>query len=465
MTLFTTIFKKNIITVSRNWNYFLVLVVFPIILILLAGAILNSASVNNIKVGIVNEGETVSLDFSKSVHNIFPHISLRDCLLKMVDGERTMCIRVYTQAKKPQMDVYIDNTQKVVESYAKQFFLETILEKENAGALDNSSGIDDKLAVFSTSFNDAKQELDRSYQELNAQEQTLLQYQSSLRSTLSDLSTSVDASSVNTKTLLEKMNINVSDALLRTQKGKAKILELQNTTAAGGKQLVSLRDAVREKGIVYSVKKAFEDVPEHPVSLAFPLLIALIITFTSVVLSNLFVARQVNQPQYMRSLVAPVNDSSFLFADYAVNIFFVFIQAVFIFLIGMYLFHIDILNSLPQIALVVFLASSVFVFIGMSFGYFFKSENLSMLLSIFVVLLFQIFSDLLAPTALVSPVVGFFVAINPFVILSRLLSQILLLHRTLDVLVPEITKLLLLFLITLGCVYVAKRVSKKRALE
>ena len=151
MTLFIPILKKNIKTVSRNWNYFLVLVVFPIVLILLAGAMLNSVNVQNMKVGLINEGETVSLDFSTYMH-ISPHTTLSNCLTAMAHGERALCIRIYTQAGKPQMDAYLDNTQKIVESYAKQFFLETILEKQNTQASEGSSDFEDRLSLFSSSF-------------------------------------------------------------------------------------------------------------------------------------------------------------------------------------------------------------------------------------------------------------------------------------------------------------------------
>ncbi len=455
-----TIFNNNIKTISRNWNYFLVLVIFPIILILLAGTMLNSANLNNIRVGLVNEGETVSLDFSGKVQNIFPHASLSDCLSMMAEGERMICIRVYTVNELPMMDAYLDNTKKVMESYAKQFFLETILDKQNIVSAEGAESFNSKISVFTSSFSSARQELDKSYQELDNQEKNLLQYQSEVIGTLAV----IPNSSANTLLLLTKMNQNLSESIIKTQKGKQKILELQNSTVNGEKQLMSIKNSVRDKEIIYKIKSAFENSPKSPVALAFPLLIALIITFTSVVLSNIFVSRQTNQPNYIRTLVAPVKDSSFLFADYAVNLFFMSIQAVFILLVGIYFFEIDIISSLPQILLVIFLSSSIFIFIGMAFGYFFKSENLSMLLSIFIVLLFQIFSDLLAPTALVGPLVGFFVSINPFVILSELLGEIILLRSPLNVLVSEIMKLILLFLVTLGIMMVAKKMSKNRTL-
>ncbi len=458
-----TIFNNNLKTISRNWNYFLVLVIFPILLILLAGVMLNSANVNNIHVGLINEGETVSLDFSEKIQNIFPHVSVSDCLSMMAHGDRSLCIRVYTLAGKPQMDAYVDATQPIVESYVKQFFLETVLEKQNVGSREGLDDFDTKVAVFSTSFSDARRELDTSYRELDSQSKNLVSYRAQVLVMLSALPDT--PASASTKSLLQDINTNVSEAIFKTEVGKAKILELQNVTSSGEKNLFSLRDSVREKGIVYQIKDGFEEAPKNPVSLAFPLLLALIITFTSVVLSNLFVARRTHQSQYIRTLVAPVNDSSFLIADYAVNVFFVFIQVIFALMIGIFFFHIDILMNLPQIALSIFLAASFFIFIGMSFGYFFKSENLSMLLSIFTVILFQIFSDILTPVAFVDPLVSFFVSINPFVILNTLLREVILLHQSFNLLIPEMTKLFVLFLLALGLTIVAKKASKKRILD
>ncbi|MBM3232592.1 ABC transporter permease [Candidatus Pacearchaeota archaeon] len=453
------IFSKNLKTVSRNWNYFLVLVIFPIFLILLSGAVLNSASTDNIKVGLVNEGETVSLDFSSKVKQLYSHSSLSDCIAKMAEGSRAICIRVYTKDEKPQIDAYIDNTQKVVESYTKQFFLETILERQNL-EIGHSEKIEDRLSVFSTSFQDARKELDVSFQELDRQEKILTAYSAEIFGTMESFPRDSP-----TRKLLERMQSNISNSIQSAQEGKRKIVVLLSKTEQGSKQIYSLKDSIRDKSVIYQIMDGIENVPKSPVANTFPLLVAIIITFTSLILSNLFISRQVNQSNYFRSLISPVKGYSFFIADFLINLFFVFIQSLFIFIVGFYMFNIQVISILPQLALVIFLSSSIFIFLGMSFGYLFKSENLSMLVSIFVVILFQIFSDILAPPALVGPAVGFFMSINPFVILENLLRDLIVIDRPMTLLIPSLSKLLILFLLSMGLAIAAQKARKKKALE
>ena len=59
-----TIFKKNLKTISRNWNYFLVLFICPIILILITGAMLNSSNLENVKIGIIGDNFDYKIYFN-----------------------------------------------------------------------------------------------------------------------------------------------------------------------------------------------------------------------------------------------------------------------------------------------------------------------------------------------------------------------------------------------------------------
>jgi len=103
----------------------------------------------------------------------------------------------------------------------------------------------------------------------------------------------------------------------------------------------------------------------------------------------------------------------------------------------------------------------------MSLGYLLKSQNMSMLISIFLVMLMFLFSDVLAPSEMSGEVIQFFMSINPFVILNNALSDILLLNHGLmayDV-SESLVKLFVLLISMFLIAYLAKKISKENALR
>ena len=155
---------------------------------------------------------------------------------------------------------------------------------------------------------------------------------------------------------------------------------------------------------------------------------------------------------------------TFIMGDYFINLFFVTIQAIVLFLIGLYWFSVSISIS-PIFFICIFLSASTFILIGMAIGYIVKSESLSMLLTIFLVMLFIIFSDLLAPSVLATPVLNFFINMNPFVILQKLLTDIIIINRSIYGLVPNLLKLGIFMLVSFIVVYIAKKISKENIMQ
>ena len=210
--------------------------------------------------------------------------------------------------------------------------------------------------------------------------------------------------------------------------------------------------------------KQNEVLSDNPVLFAFPMLVAIIITFTSLILSNLFVLRQVTNPSYFRELISPTKDICFLFADYLINLFFILIQSAVLFLVGIYWIGIPF-DTLFAFALTIFIASSLFIFIGMSIGYLIKSQNLSMLLTIFLVMLFFITSELLIPAPLISPFIRFFLELNPFVLLSNILKNIFVLNNPLSVNTLRLIVLGIFLFFSGILVYVSRKINKVRMKE
>ena len=90
-----------------------------------------------------------------------------------------------------------------------------------------------------------------------------------------------------------------------------------------------------------------------------------------------------------------------------------------------------LLRSFYVFAISIFLVASILIFIGMGIAYLVKTSSLSMLLTIFLLMLLFILSSVLAPSILSSSIIQFFIMLNPFVLLHTLLTDALVLGRPL----------------------------------
>jgi len=226
------------------------------------------------------------------------------------------------------------------------------------------------------------------------------------------------------------------------------------------KDLEEFKSRVGAKSTVLNFEEG-NSITQDPVLLSFPLLVSIIITFTSLILSNLFILRSVNRPSYFRELISPSSDSNFLVADYLVNLLFIFVQSIVLFLVGVYWIGIPF-YTVYSFFFSICLTSSLFIFIGISLGYLIKSQSLSMLLTIFLVMLFLIISDLLIPVTLISPSIRFFVQLNPFVLLSNLLKTLFVLDRPLSESSYQFIILGFFLFFSAILTYVSRKINKSR---
>jgi ABC-type multidrug transport system permease subunit len=203
-------------------------------------------------------------------------------------------------------------------------------------------------------------------------------------------------------------------------------------------------------------------IPDDPILVAFPLLVTIIITFTSLVLPNIFVLKQINSPSYMRELFSPVRDWIFLSAEYLVNLFFILIQVLVLFLLGFYWFDIPV-SSLQTFVIWTLITASIFIFLGMSFAYLIRSQSLSMLITIFFVMILFIFSDLLVPINLGGTAVKILVNLNPFVILKTILQDILVFKEQINFITGIGVWVSFSFLISLMILIVSRKINRGKA--
>ena len=227
----------------------------------------------------------------------------------------------------------------------------------------------------------------------------------------------------NIKSVLDQTVVGLNDAIVSINKTIVSIdtylVELDKQSAS----LSSFSQQATGKNLNWNFISGLS--ASDPVLLSFPLLVSIIIMFTSLILPNMITSKQTHENSYFREMVSPVSKFSFLVANYFINLFFILVQAGVLYFVGVSWVGIPP-SSGVNFFVSILLAATVFIFVGMGISYRVRSRSLSSLVTIFTVMFSLILSSVVAPPILASGFVKFFMNMNPFVILLGILRNIFL---------------------------------------
>ena len=162
----------------------------------------------------------------------------------------------------------------------------------------------------------------------------------------------------------------------------------------------------------------------------FPTLLVLVIMFTSLLLGTILVMMEKNSSAFLRNFFLPLKKTTFIISTYLTNLLFIIVQIIII--LGISLFFLeDLLPVLPAIALVLFIAASIFTFLGMAIGYLFTSEETGVLASISMGSLLLFISGVVLPIETISPWLREVTSFNPFVIAEKLIRELFIFQSSL----------------------------------
>ncbi len=557
------IFVKNLKTISRNWDYFGVLFIMPLLLIIASAVMLDSNKFENVRIGVIGSDQN-DPTLNYGVGRLFFYSSLEECMFKLSNSELSVCLNIKKDENQKTIDVYVDNSRRVVDLYVRQAMLEKLFKDQTQKIQVNSDVLDTKLTLYSNSIQQARAELKNAENDLADQERQLTNYQrnlaverqkfetaywqiknlqpqiqstkskilasqtgttsniNSIRSQLSSIRTSITQAqeylapilpsqsnsqvnnylnnvllSVNkiegslnsiqsaypytdvisilnqldnsisklddARTQLNKIERDLSNSIEQTRRTKDKIGSFKNRLTIVEGDLVDFRNNYSDGGISINFTNAFS-YKDDIVLFAFPFIVSIIITFSSLILANRFILVQVNRPSYLREIISPAKNITFVIGDYFTNLFFLLIQVIVLLVIGLLRFNITTAQIFPFL-LSIFLVSSVLIFIGISLGYLFKNENLSVLITIFLVMFLFIFSDILVPSILSGVFVRLLINQSPFVLLNNMLKDVILLGKNVGYLLPSIFKLGIMLVSSFLVAYLAKIASKENVIQ
>jgi len=240
---------------------------------------------------------------------------------------------------------------------------------------------------------------------------------------LTQTKTNLDQASVDADTSLDELG-NVRELLDASLKN---LLNLQRTFNNIEKMVNSIEvkdpSAVAQP-IVTNIKPITSE--KSYLNYITPILIALILAFTALLLAPTLILLEKGSAAYFRNYMMPVKDLIFICATFFSCFIVVMVQLVLILAIAAIVFSTQIFSGMGSTLTVLILLAATFTFIGMIIGYLFNSEETAMLAGISVGSAMLFLSDIIIPIESMPAFMYSIAQYNPLVLGGTLLRSTML---------------------------------------
>ncbi len=191
-----------------------------------------------------------------------------------------------------------------------------------------------------------------------------------------------------------------------------------------------------------------------------PFLIILVVMFIGIMLSGTSIVLDKMSPAAFRTFASPTKDSYYVLAYYITNILIILLQLAIIGGLALIVFQSSILSNAYLTILIIFLSSTFFVLVGMTFGYLFKSQEAVMIASLSFSSLMLFVSNLVIPLETLPILVQKISSYNPYVFLSELLRKSMLFNVNIVEVIGDLGLILLYILIMIILILIIQKLSK-----
>jgi methyl-accepting chemotaxis protein/ABC-type polysaccharide/polyol phosphate export permease len=226
--------------------------------------------------------------------------------------------------------------------------------------------------------------------------------------------------------------------------------------------LSSLDPSLAQK-IVKPITQTFKAliINIRDIQLTFPLLLATVIVFISLLFSNIITLLEIHNKAYVRNILAPVDDLVYTMGLAITSFFIIFFQIIILLFVAQTQFSVNVLGRLPDLLPPIIVMVFIFIFIGMILAYISKDIQSSILLATFVALGFFLFSNILNALEAMPKLAAYAAVLNPIVLVIGIFRKVLFFNIPLTQI--HSFGLLVIYMITAG--YFLMRFSKKKNMQ
>jgi ABC-type multidrug transport system permease subunit len=303
----------------------------------------------------------------------------------------------------------------------------------------NASYVSIESKNISTSYNNLTFELGLAITELNGLESQL--------------------SSANTK----KTNSVSKIAIIKSNLNSIKtdITQLKTSLEAISESISSIK-VLNADSIVNPVKTTIKPITPNSDKSIFmlPFLVILVVMFIGIMLSGTSIIIDKMSPAAFRTFASPTKDSFYILAYYVTNILILLIQLLIIGGLSLFFFKATILSNIFLTILVIFLASTFFILVGMVFGYLFKSQETVTIASLSISSLFLFISNLIIPLETLPLAIQKISSYNPYVVFSELLRKTMLFNASIGEIAYWLCLMVVYILLMVVIILIIQKLAK-----
>ncbi|MEK6916142.1 MAG: ABC transporter permease, partial [Nanoarchaeota archaeon] len=162
---------------------------------------------------------------------------------------------------------------------------------------------------------------------------------------------------------------------------------------------------------------------DNNLSFLFPSLVVILIMFIGLLLPSTLIIMEKNSMAHFRLFTTPAKPIMFTISTYLTSMILLVFQLIIIFAVSYFFFNIAVVGSFWLTSLSLFMIMSLFVLIGMFIGYLLNTEEMAMLVSISVAMLFLLTSGIVFPIESMPQYILKIVNFNPIILGSEIFKK------------------------------------------
>jgi ABC-type multidrug transport system permease subunit len=166
----------------------------------------------------------------------------------------------------------------------------------------------------------------------------------------------------------------------------------------------------------------------------FPTLLILIIMITGILFAATLVIVEKKSRAFFRNSITPTGFATFALSTYFTSFIVLSIQLVLFISVSVFFFKTDVLKNVWEVLLLLSLAMTLFILIGMLIGFLFRSEETVTLAAITLISIFLLFSNAVIPLESLPAYLKGIASFNPFVLSETVLKQTILFSLSIETL-------------------------------
>lgn len=155
-----------------------------------------------------------------------------------------------------------------------------------------------------------------------------------------------------------------------------------------------------------------------------PSVVIIITLFIGLLLSNIITSLELSSKAYFRNLLSPISQFQIIMGIFYTSLIIIIVQIGFLLLVLKNFFGIEVFSNIIPLSIVLIHILVVFILLGIFLAYIFSSEQVSILVTTFIILFMFLLSGIMLPIELVPASISEIIQLNPVVIGEDLIRQI-----------------------------------------